>query len=296
MNLTDESGGVRVSYILDPWGHIREQVGESVNRQIFTGQEHDERTGLIYIDARYYDPDIARFTTQDAYLGELGTPPSLHRYLYAYGNPLVYVDPNGNMSIRQWFGIDEESSYETLAWDNSLGTVLGLTVRQSFYDVWSGLTGGFLSRQDVRQEKYDSGEISSSEYWLGTGIDTGVSMGSQLVGGAAGGKVTGIAGSGLAGTAAAGDVRETRHGRVATLWIDAEVLCKLGQRAADICVWWFPDADNLKISGRPSHWVLEQIHGQKGGMDRVLGSGSLAPIPPSGGLEIHPFHTDGGER
>ncbi len=95
VNLTDESGGVRVSYVLDPWGHIREQVGESVNRQIFTGQEHDERTGLIYFDSRYYDPDIARFVTQDAYLGEIGTPPSLHRYLYAYSNPTVYIDLYG---------------------------------------------------------------------------------------------------------------------------------------------------------------------------------------------------------
>ncbi len=95
VNLTDESGGVRVSYVLDPWGHIREQVGESVNRQIFTGQEHDERTGLIYFGGRYYDPDIARFITQDAYLGELSVPPSLHRYLYAYSNPTVYIDENG---------------------------------------------------------------------------------------------------------------------------------------------------------------------------------------------------------
>ena len=99
VNLTDESGGVRVSYILDPWGHIREQIGESVNRQIFTGKEHDENTGLIYCKKRYYDPDIARFTTQDAYLGELGTPPSLHRYLYSYSNPTAYIDSNGRIVV-----------------------------------------------------------------------------------------------------------------------------------------------------------------------------------------------------
>ncbi len=91
------------------------------------------------------------------------------------------------------------------------------------------------------------------------------------------------------------DVRETRHGRVATIWVDAEVLCKLGQRAADISVWWFPDADHLEISGRPSHWVLEQIHGQKGGMDRVLDSGSVAPIPPLGGLAPSEGRTPSGQ-
>jgi RHS repeat-associated protein len=94
-NLTDDSGNNQVSYKLDPWGHIREQQGTSVNRQVFTGQEHDENTGLIYFGARYYDPDTARFITQDSYLGEPNTPPSLHRYLYAYANPTVYVDLYG---------------------------------------------------------------------------------------------------------------------------------------------------------------------------------------------------------
>jgi len=72
-----------------------------MNRHIFTGQEHDENTGLIYFGARYYDPDIARFITQDTYLGEPNTPPSLHRYLYAYGNPTVYVDLMGYQSERE---------------------------------------------------------------------------------------------------------------------------------------------------------------------------------------------------
>ncbi|MCP4609306.1 MAG: glycohydrolase toxin TNT-related protein, partial [Planctomycetes bacterium] len=95
VNLSDDSGQVQVSYNLDPWGHIRNQTGTTLNRQIFTGQEHDLNTGLIYFGARYYDPDTARFITQDTYLGEPGTPPSLHRYLYAYSNPLVYVDLYG---------------------------------------------------------------------------------------------------------------------------------------------------------------------------------------------------------
>ena len=50
---------------------------------------------MVYFGARYYDPDTARFITQDSYLGESGTPPSLHRYLYAYSNPTVYVDLYG---------------------------------------------------------------------------------------------------------------------------------------------------------------------------------------------------------
>ncbi|MCP4348900.1 MAG: RHS repeat-associated core domain-containing protein, partial [Desulfobacterales bacterium] len=104
VNLTGSDGSAVVSYRLDPWGKIRVQTGITVNRHIFTGQEYDENTGLIYFDARYYDPEIARFTAQDAYLGELGIPPSLHRYTYVYSNPTVYID---------LFGYQSEHIYES---------------------------------------------------------------------------------------------------------------------------------------------------------------------------------------
>jgi len=45
---------------------------------------------------RYYDADTGRFITEDSYLGKTDTPPSLHRYLYAYSNPLAYIDPDGH--------------------------------------------------------------------------------------------------------------------------------------------------------------------------------------------------------
>ncbi len=54
------------------------------------------------------------------------------------------------------------------------------------------------------------------------------------------------------------DVRQKRHGAVATVWVSVEVSCSLGERAADIAVWWFPESDECQISARPSHWVLEK--------------------------------------
>jgi RHS repeat-associated protein len=102
IGLTDATGNDAKSYRLDPWGNIRAQSGISDNRRIFTGHEHDLRTGLVYFGARFYDPETARFITQDTYLGESNTPPSLHRYLYAYSNPTVYTDPFGFSVWRQW--------------------------------------------------------------------------------------------------------------------------------------------------------------------------------------------------
>lgn len=117
-NLTAPNGSPKVSYRTDPYGEITQQEGESVNRQVFTGQEHDEQTGLIYFGARFYDPDTARFITQDTYLGEPGTPPSLHRYLYAYGNPTVWVDPTGNVPV-----LDPAGEYLMKTGDNLLKEV-----------------------------------------------------------------------------------------------------------------------------------------------------------------------------
>jgi len=55
----------------------------------------DPETGLIYMKGRYYDPEIGTFLTPDPFAGRTVEPPSLHPYLYAYGNPTVYVDPDG---------------------------------------------------------------------------------------------------------------------------------------------------------------------------------------------------------
>ena len=41
---------------------------------------------------------MPRFINQDSYLGKIVTPPSLNRYLYAFGNPTVWVDPTGNFN------------------------------------------------------------------------------------------------------------------------------------------------------------------------------------------------------
>jgi hypothetical protein len=57
------------------------------------------------------------------------------------------------------------------------------------------------------------------------------------------------------------DVRQKKHGAVATVWVNVGVSCSLGERSADLAVWWFPESDECQISARPSHWVLEKLSG-----------------------------------
>lgn len=58
------------------------------------GQTKDNSTGLQYLNARYYDPTIGRFTATDP-LADLGRPSTLDAYGYAGGSPVTMSDPSG---------------------------------------------------------------------------------------------------------------------------------------------------------------------------------------------------------
>jgi RHS repeat-associated protein len=106
-------GTLTARYSYDAWGNKRQDTGTSSNPFGFTGHEHDDETGLIYAKARYYDPETARFLSQDPWAGDAQMPPSLNKYLYAYQNPTVYVDPDGRAPITS----DLRDALQTLAAD-----------------------------------------------------------------------------------------------------------------------------------------------------------------------------------
>ena len=54
--------------------------------------------------ARYYEPRVGRFVSQDNCSGGMGcrdsqNPVSLNRYLYANANPVMWTDPGGHMTM-----------------------------------------------------------------------------------------------------------------------------------------------------------------------------------------------------
>jgi len=61
----------------------------------YTSKPSDDATGLYYFGARYYDPTIGRFITEDPHPGSLSDPQSLNRYVYCRNNPHKYTDPDG---------------------------------------------------------------------------------------------------------------------------------------------------------------------------------------------------------
>ena len=99
VNLTKPDGAIQARYQYDAWGNYRNQVGSSANVFGFTGHEMDGESNLIYMKARFYDASCGCFLTQDAFEGEIDLPPSLHKYLYAFGNPTVFIDLDGNQAV-----------------------------------------------------------------------------------------------------------------------------------------------------------------------------------------------------
>lgn len=98
--ITEGGGQVVARYAYTAFGEYRrKEVTNTRNPFGFTGHEYDEATDLLYAKQRYLDPETARFLSQDPFEGNLDTPPSLHKYLYAYQNPTVYVDPDGRFPV-----------------------------------------------------------------------------------------------------------------------------------------------------------------------------------------------------
>ena len=92
--LTDESGAVTLAQSYTPYGEAYSSEGSGASSYGFTGEWRD-RTGMIYLRARYYAPWDGRFTTRDTWVGDYDRPLSLNRWNYVEGNPINRTDPTG---------------------------------------------------------------------------------------------------------------------------------------------------------------------------------------------------------
>ncbi len=101
MAMTDKTGRVIWSQDYLPYGlDLNENAQGGDTRFKFTGKEQDEATGLYYFNARWYDPDLGRFVTEDSYAGDPNIPLTLNKYVYALANPLVYFDKDGRAAAK----------------------------------------------------------------------------------------------------------------------------------------------------------------------------------------------------
>jgi len=127
--LSDASGAVTDSYDYDAWGQLIDSTGTTENSYWFAGEQYDAGLGQYYLRARYYDPDVGRFTSMDTFQGRMNDPVTLHKYLYANGDPTNMTDPSGR------FGLVDAGVAATIS-----GILVGATVYGN--QIGQSLAGG----------------------------------------------------------------------------------------------------------------------------------------------------------
>jgi RHS repeat-associated protein len=104
--MTDQNQNVVNRYAYDAFGFVRNQVETLPQPFKYVGQYGvmAEPNGFYYMRARYYDPNVGRFISEDP-IGFDGGAVNLYEYV---GNqPVNFVDPSGLLKIHgQWCGWD----------------------------------------------------------------------------------------------------------------------------------------------------------------------------------------------
>ena len=70
-----------------------------LNPATYRGYLYDLELGLYYLQSRYYDPQMGRFISADAYFDVYGSLLSRNCFCYCLNNPLNYTDEKGYAAV-----------------------------------------------------------------------------------------------------------------------------------------------------------------------------------------------------
>ena len=79
----------------DPWVAEAARRGGRYGIKAYTAREWDPEINLYYYRARYYDPKIGRFISEDP----ITWMHSLSQFAYVGNNPLIFIDPSGEAAL-----------------------------------------------------------------------------------------------------------------------------------------------------------------------------------------------------
>ena len=127
--IADSTGKIIGREDFDAWGNRTLDSGRTT-RFGYRGEWSDPATGLVFLRARWMDPQTGRFVSEDPYSGDLNSPTSLHRYLYASNGPVNRRDPSGRDDLGE------------VSAAMAIGDILSTMAIPSFHGIVSNLLGG----------------------------------------------------------------------------------------------------------------------------------------------------------
>ncbi len=113
MASTTAAGAIAWREDFTPYGEKRLDPNANKDDEGFTGHVDDAATGLTYMQARYYDPVIGRFLSNDPVGFAKGGTGYFNRYAYTMNNPINGIDPDGMKCV------PTNGGYECAVDDNS---------------------------------------------------------------------------------------------------------------------------------------------------------------------------------
>ncbi|MGB8062751.1 MAG: RHS repeat-associated core domain-containing protein [Candidatus Sulfotelmatobacter sp.] len=90
-SLSNSAGALASTYTYDSFGNLTASTGTLTNPFRYTGREFDSETGLYFYRARYFDPAVGRFISEDPIRFGGG----VDFYPYVDNSPVNAVDPLG---------------------------------------------------------------------------------------------------------------------------------------------------------------------------------------------------------
>ena len=97
--LSDSTENLTDTYDYEAFGELLNQTGSTENNYLFTGEQYDGELDNYYLRARYYDQGVGRFTQMDEWYGDVNTPITLNKYVYANSDAVNWTDPSGYFGI-----------------------------------------------------------------------------------------------------------------------------------------------------------------------------------------------------
>ena len=149
--------------IYNSFGNIVDQTDdtETIGSYYYTGQEFDAETGLYYYNARYYDPTIGRFISQDPMSFDAG---DTNLYRYVGNNPMTFTDPTGMC----WSGVNSStssytsSSYSTFSSGSAGSDISSFSTDSLGYSNYG--VYGSAAQSYIDQSRFVSTSSPSSNY------------------------------------------------------------------------------------------------------------------------------------